>query len=56
MVHLKGFLPIIVPKPTRLKQPINYTPFVDIGLIEQVPNEPIFVLLVQIVIPHDTFK
>jgi hypothetical protein len=59
VVHLKGFLPIIVPKPARWQQPINYIPYANIELVEHVPDvliEWIFVLLIQIIIPHDTFK
>jgi hypothetical protein len=41
VVHLKGFSPIIVPKPATFEQPISYSPFVNIELIEHVPGVPI---------------
>ncbi len=49
VVHFKRFSPIIVLNPARLEQPINYTPFVNIELVEHVLDvliEPIFLLLI----------
>jgi hypothetical protein len=49
---------IIIPKPTRLEQIVIFIPLANIGLLEQVFDilvEPIFVLPIQIVIPHDIF-
>ncbi len=50
---------IVVPAPIKLKQPISLIPSTSLNLVEQVPKVPIeliFVLLVHIVILHDTFK
>jgi len=50
---------IVIPKPTRLEQIVISIPLANIGLVEQVFDilvEPIFVLPIQIVIPHDIFK
>lgn len=48
-----------IPKLAKLKQPISPFSSTGLGIIEQIPNvpiEPIFVLPIQIFIPHDTFK
>jgi hypothetical protein len=40
VVHLKVFSPIIIPKLIMLKQPISYTPFANIVLVEHVRDVP----------------
>jgi hypothetical protein len=56
---------IVVPTPVRLEQPINLTLSTCLNLVKQVfvlpvlsyiHVEPMFVLRVQITIPHDAFK
>jgi hypothetical protein len=49
---------ITILKATKLKQLASSTSSINIRLVEQVlnaPIEPIFVLPIQITIPHDTF-
>ncbi len=49
----------ILPKPTRLKYSIIYIPSIDIRLVEQVFDvhvQQIYLLFIQIIILHDTFK
>jgi hypothetical protein len=49
---------ITILKVAKLEQLVGFTSSINIKLVEQVlnaPIEPIFVLPIQIVIPHDTF-
>lgn len=50
---------IVVFTPVTLKQLVSFVSSIGLNLVEQVFDaliEPVFILLVQIIIPHDTFK